>query len=290
MAGKRHCLGFFHDWSKWTVEESYKQTGYKPYLLRVQARTCAICGLKQFKRNKIDLEQDMETVIYVEYEYPGIMFSETSVTRVSSRSVEAALRDAPEGAYAFSFIERLEGKAEGETVKGKWKNRSGKHFIHGRVMNLKEVKRLSGDHKILISNMEANNIKRVVRCRTGNFQEFTDKDTNHPEENEVSGALQYKGDQFNGRTNALQALGGGSTPSLPTILASEASMKYQRTERNTGLQFRFTENMAGNPTLFITLSGNSITSVHTPTQADRMIEYLKGTIEFIEKHKEKLEK
>lgn len=131
----------------------------------------------------------MTKQIYVEYYYPGILMSETSQRKVKSRDLSEALRKLPENAFAFRFMERVESKVDGETVRGDFKNYSGMYYPDGTKLSLAEVKKQYKKEKILISNMEINKYDHVVRCRTGNWQPLNKGDQIINIENELKGAL-----------------------------------------------------------------------------------------------------
>lgn len=113
---------------------------------------------------------------YVTFLYPGILFPEESTYEVETR--DPAKLDIPKGAYAFTFHDQEVTTFEGETLTGKPKNHSARYYIadNACVYTLEEVKNLFPDKRILISNMEGNGYKRVIRCNKGNFQPFEDDD------------------------------------------------------------------------------------------------------------------
>ncbi len=119
-----------------------------------------------------------ETKTYVKVYYPGIIFSEDEVVEVGNRDVKKVAKKY-KNAYAFRFFDqaRADVKIDGQTKKvfGEERNGSKTYYPGGEVLTLADVKRLDGDHKILISNMECNGYKKVVRSRVGNFQPFDDK-------------------------------------------------------------------------------------------------------------------
>lgn len=90
---------------------------------------------------------------YVEYLYPGILVSETSVKEVAERDVKAV--DLSDGCFGFRFFDRTVTVIDGETLTGDRKNVSGWYY-QGEKMTLEQVKATYGsDHnyRILISNM-----------------------------------------------------------------------------------------------------------------------------------------
>lgn len=115
-------------------------------------------------------------VKYVEFLYPGVLFNETSLSPRETDKPQSI--KIPEGAYAFRFCERTEGKIKGEEVIGKWQYDPKTYYARGgKVFTLAEVKAgaISGDCNILISNMECNGYDRVIKTNRGNVQPF---DTN----------------------------------------------------------------------------------------------------------------
>lgn len=115
---------------------------------------------------------EVSEVLYVEILYPGILFCETSEKKVKEVAPEKFAKTLPPSAFGFRYFNRtmanIKGEGEAELKK---KFISGTYYI-GKKMNLAEVKALkpAKNYEILISNMEINKIKHVVRCRTGNFQ------------------------------------------------------------------------------------------------------------------------
>jgi hypothetical protein len=119
-----------------------------------------------------------ETKTYVEVMYPGILFSESSVEEVDYRDPYAVAKKY-KNAFGFRFFdqERTEVKvgSKKQTVSGERKNESKFYYPDGETYTVADVKKLKGDHSILISNMEGNGYKKVVRTRMGNFQPFDSK-------------------------------------------------------------------------------------------------------------------
>ena len=114
---------------------------------------------------------------YVEYLYPGILFSETSVKEVAERDVKAV--DISDGCFGFRFFDRTVTVIDGETLTGDRKNVSGWYY-QGEKMTLEQVKATHGsDHnyRMLISNMENNGYGTVVKTKFGQFMPLNDNDT-----------------------------------------------------------------------------------------------------------------
>jgi len=116
---------------------------------------------------------------YVEFFYPGIFIAESDIKNVESRNPSKI--KIPNGCYGFHFFDRSEITIENEyhepeTLIGKSRNHSGMFYL-GKVMTLNEVKREIPDASVLISNMEINNLDKVIKTRCGNFQPFHKMDT-----------------------------------------------------------------------------------------------------------------
>ena len=109
---------------------------------------------------------------YVTFYYPGILMNEKEVKLISSRRDKIEI---PKGSFGYRFFDRIETRVDGETLKGKPKNHSGIYYL-GRKMSLAEVKKELPKEKILISNMEGNGYKYVVKTIRGNFQPFEKRD------------------------------------------------------------------------------------------------------------------
>lgn len=115
---------------------------------------------------------------YVEFLYPGMLFTETDEKQVANRNIQTL--KIPTQAFGFLFFDKtiktieLDGKKT--VVNGKRRNVSGIYYPNGKVFSLDEVKSMGKDYSILASNMEGNNWKYAVKTRKGNFQPFTNKD------------------------------------------------------------------------------------------------------------------
>jgi hypothetical protein len=115
-----------------------------------------------------------ETVHYVTYYFPGILFPEESSKPVAVRNAQAAARSAPEGAFAFTFHDTVvtstmvDGRAV--TLSSKPMNKTGRYYIDAQPFTAGEVAALPGDHEILLSNMRASRWDTMLRCRAGNWQ------------------------------------------------------------------------------------------------------------------------
>ena len=114
---------------------------------------------------------------YVEYLYPGLLVCETSETEVKDRKPEN-VKDPGNNTFAFRFFDREEIKTEsGEILKGKKKNWSGTYYFGGIVYTAEEAKLAFPKEHILLSNIKCSNMKRIIKTKLGNIQEFTDIDT-----------------------------------------------------------------------------------------------------------------
>lgn len=119
------------------------------------------------------------TETFVELLYPGFLMPETGFDKVESRDPQAVADKYPD-AYCFQFCDQTskEITVDGETkrVSGKRKNLSPKYYPNGLVLTVEDLRKMPGDYRILITNMECNNWPKVVRCRTNNFQPFEEGD------------------------------------------------------------------------------------------------------------------
>ena len=118
---------------------------------------------------------------YLRYYYPGFLFSGDSVAEVKERDPKLAAMDAPEGAYAFLYYAstKVSVHLDDETIltTGDERDASPTYYIDAEMLTYDDVARLEGDHKILLDNMHGNAMAAVIRCRTGNFQEFVEGKT-----------------------------------------------------------------------------------------------------------------
>jgi hypothetical protein len=112
--------------------------------------------------------------LYIEYLYPGSMFSESSYEKVNSRETPSNF---PERAFAFRFTEREEVlTADGETLKGSFKNNSGWKYIGGTEKTLEQVEREHPEKRILIANLKNNEYSRCVFTKFGQVMPLEDED------------------------------------------------------------------------------------------------------------------
>ena len=119
-----------------------------------------------------------ETKTYIEYSYPGALFSEYETKVVKSRSPKT--HKIPEGAFAFQYFDQtsktVKVGGEPQVVFGKRKNVSKTYYPDGKLYTIDDLKKDdSGDFSILISNMKCNDWPVVIRTRRGNYQPFDEK-------------------------------------------------------------------------------------------------------------------
>ena len=113
---------------------------------------------------------------YIEYLYPGIFLSNSSVSEIPERDVSKV--SIPDDCCGFRFFDRTETVLDGEILIGHRKNISGWYY-KGEKMTIEQVKATYGyDHNysILISNMECNDVGAVVKTKFGNFMPLHDED------------------------------------------------------------------------------------------------------------------
>lgn len=120
-----------------------------------------------------------QTNTYVEVLFPGSFYPEESVYKVAARDPEDIAKKYPK-CFAFRFYD-LTSKTvtvdgEQQKVSGKEKNKTGRYYPDAQLYTTQGLKELPGDYEILISNMECNGWKHVVKTRRGNFQPFEKND------------------------------------------------------------------------------------------------------------------
>ena len=120
------------------------------------------------------------------YDCPGSFFPEEETRELPERSVEVAVKQAPENAYAFVLydlpIPDFDYDEELFTICPKPQNSSARHFIGGKIFTADELRDLAvkeGDvdkYRVLIANVTQSAFGgengRAIRCRTGNWQPF----------------------------------------------------------------------------------------------------------------------
>jgi hypothetical protein len=107
---------------------------------------------------------------YVVFYHVGVPFHTTTLEKVKERpSIDKVKMPSPD-VFAFSFF---------DLEKGKRVNESPLYYYGGVVMTRAELK-ASGLDKVtkdkLLGIMREDKLKRIIRCRTGNFQPLYDND------------------------------------------------------------------------------------------------------------------
>lgn len=110
---------------------------------------------------------------FVEFLYPNILTSDTSIVEVSDRKIECVTM--PEGSFGFRFVDQEQAIVNGEVLKGAFKDYSG-WFYKGRRLSLDDVKKEMPDSNILISNMKCNGWAYVVKTKFGQCFPLEEKD------------------------------------------------------------------------------------------------------------------
>ena len=113
---------------------------------------------------------------YVEYLYPGILFSISKAFKPNSSFSEISERDVSkvsisENCIGFRFFDRTETVLDGEILICHRKNISGWYY-KGEKMTIEQVKETYGNDdnfRIIISSMECNDVEFVVKTRFGQF-------------------------------------------------------------------------------------------------------------------------
>lgn len=115
---------------------------------------------------------------YVRFLYPGIMLSEDSVHKVENRDV-SKIR-VPEDAFAFQFFDVLSTtvtvNSKNIALTSEEIDVSPRHYYGGKVYTIAELKRELPNEHTLINNVQNNHYKKVIKCRTGNWQPFEKTD------------------------------------------------------------------------------------------------------------------
>lgn len=112
---------------------------------------------------------------YVEFLYPGILFSETSVREVKTRQYKK-LKKIPKECFGFRYFDKEEIKKCGDILRSKEKNWSGL-YCFGEVYTLDRVKKEYPNEKILIGNIDRNSrTGKAIKTRRGNWILFEKND------------------------------------------------------------------------------------------------------------------
>ncbi len=115
---------------------------------------------------------------YVDYSVPGSFFAEHDVREVSNRNVDEAVKNAPNGAFVFSFYDIVTVEQDGVELESKPLERSSNYYIDAQVLTVADIEAMNADdsYRILLINMRCNDWSSVLKCRTGNFQPMQDGD------------------------------------------------------------------------------------------------------------------
>ena len=134
-------------------------------------------------RDGIGCLHDMKSH-FVTFESPGTFFHERTEKPIDSWDIDKASEmahgiverhNSTPFAFFFTTRERKEDELDSREIA-----QSGRYFLGGDVLNLKQVKGLKdSDYSILISNMECNGWSKVVMNKNSwtVFQPLMDKDT-----------------------------------------------------------------------------------------------------------------
>ena len=122
---------------------------------------------------------ETKTKTFVEFVFPGLLFSETSVREVECRDRQMKM---PKGAYGFRFFDVTDTVVDGETLTGNRKNFSPMHYPGAETIPADKVpERFPDDrHKILRSNVRINEMRGIILTRTGNAVEWREDDVVMP--------------------------------------------------------------------------------------------------------------
>ncbi len=117
---------------------------------------------------------------YVEYFYPGIMVSETSVKEIPER-INGNI-GFPERCFGYRFYDVEVIQLPNEELRGKRKNISGMYYC-GVEYSAEQIKINFPNERILLSNIRCNSYVRLVKTCMGNWQPLDDDDVVFPEKN-----------------------------------------------------------------------------------------------------------
>lgn len=124
----------------------------------------------------------MDITHHVDYFLPGAFMPEHQAFEITERDPEVAARQAPDNAFCFVFYDlpippKIDLDPEYfRVVPTKRLNVTKRYYIGGTVMTASEIVIHEDGHPIMLANMRANHWKRMVLCRTGNWQPFEDDD------------------------------------------------------------------------------------------------------------------
>lgn len=109
---------------------------------------------------------------YVTFLFPGSFYPEESTKEISSREEKI---DAPENCFAYEFWDRNEIEQDGEILRGKAINKSGRYYF-GEVFDQQQVADLVPDNSTLLFNMKCNGWDKLIKTRKGNWQPLMPED------------------------------------------------------------------------------------------------------------------
>lgn len=129
-----------------------------------------------------------------EYLTPGAFMPEETSRELDEHDATEAAEKAPTTAYCFYLYDLPEDPPfeyddELWTVLPKPQNRSARYYLGGELFTVDDIKaeletptrfREDGEPEftpVLLSNIEGNGYPKAIKCRMGNWQPFTDKDT-----------------------------------------------------------------------------------------------------------------
>jgi len=106
---------------------------------------------------------------YVHKWYAAGFFAEDSFGEVTDRTPEGVPFDknADRICYSFEFFDREETEADGEILKGEFKNPSAPYFRNCKIYTLRQAKKEFGSDSTLVRNMEGNGWRRVAKAVNG---------------------------------------------------------------------------------------------------------------------------
>lgn len=121
------------------------------------------------------------TASYVTYYFAGVFMSEESCKPIASRNEQTAAKFAPDGAFAFTFHDRVETTVSigGRDIAltSKAINASGRYYINAEHLTASDVEAMGPDFRTLLANMRSNRWDAMLRCRTGNYQPLREGDS-----------------------------------------------------------------------------------------------------------------
>jgi len=126
--------------------------------------------MKKFLVNQI-------TKTFVTYFYAGVFVADTSTREIKNKNGRQRF---PPGAFAYQFynhdyIIMPDGK---NVPMGDDYDCSGLHYRAegSNIYTLEQVKKLFPKEKVMISNMECNGYKKVIKTHIGNWRELNEED------------------------------------------------------------------------------------------------------------------